>query len=88
MLSKLLLFPNIKECFDREKGTVEALLSGKIPSISLAPIVRIAASYLSFEVIYSGILNLKSMVLAPKIIGYDYFRMRPFEINFTSKRKK
>ena len=88
LLSKLLLFPNIKESFDREKGAVEALFSGKTPSISLAPIVRIAASYLSFEVIYSGILNLKSKVLAPKIIGYDYFRMQPFEINFTSKRKK
>lgn len=85
LLSKLLLFPNIKERFDRENGTVDALLSGNIPSISLAPIVRMTASYLSFEIIYSGILNLKSMVLAPKIIGYDYFRMLPFEIDFSNK---
>jgi len=83
--SKLLLFPNIKERFDREKGILEALLSGSIPSISLAPIVRMTASYLSFEIIFSGILNLKSMVLAPKIIGYDYFKMISFDIDLSHK---
>jgi len=73
-------FPSIAEIYDREEGTVKGLLTGQLPFVSLAPIVRIIASYLSFEVIFSGILKIKQMILAPNIIGYDYIRMKP--INF------
>ena len=81
-LQKLTLFPDIMERYDREKGALEGLLSGKIPSLSFAPIVRISASYLAFEAIYSGILKVKPMVLAPNIIGYDYLRMLPIKFSF------
>ncbi len=74
-------FPNILETYDREKGTVEGLLSGQFPFISFAPIVRMTVSYLSFEIIFSGILKIKQMILAPNIIGYDYIQMKP--INFS-----
>lgn len=79
LLSKLLLFPNIKERFDREKGAVDGLFSGKLASISLAPIVRMNASYLAFEIIYAGIVKAKKMILAPKMTGYDYLEMKPIE---------
>ena len=80
MLNKLTKFPGIKDRFGREPGILEGLLKGNLSSISLAPIVRLSASYLAFEVIMSGILKIKPMVLAPNIIGYDYFEMKP--INF------
>lgn len=73
-------FPSILETYDREKGTVERLLSGQIPFVSFAPIVRMTVSYLSFEIIFSGILKIKQMILAPNIIGFDYIQMKP--INF------
>ena len=73
-------FPSILETYDREKGTVEGLLSRQLPLVSFAPIVRMTVSYLSFEVIFSGILKIKQMILAPDVIGYDYIRMKP--INF------
>lgn len=79
--NKLKQFPGITERFDREKGVLNELLSGSIPSISLAPIVRMAASYLAYEVIFTGILRVKKMILAPNIIGYDYFKMEPLNFN-------
>lgn len=77
---KLLKFPGIKERYDREKGTLNDLLSGKISSVNLAPLVRMTASYLAFDVIFSGILNIKEKVLAPNVIGFDYLEMN--KINF------
>lgn len=80
ILKMMQQFPSILKTYDREKGTVEGLLSGKLPLISLAPWVRMIASYLSFEVIFSGLLKIKQKILAPNIIGYDYIQMKP--INF------
>ncbi|MFX0012880.1 MAG: ThiF family adenylyltransferase [Candidatus Hermodarchaeota archaeon] len=77
LYEKLLQFPNIKERYDREPGTVNGLIQGKLPLISFAPIVRMTASYLAFEVIFTGILKIKKMILAPKIMGYDFFEMEP-----------
>ncbi|MFX1233940.1 MAG: ThiF family adenylyltransferase, partial [Promethearchaeota archaeon] len=79
-LKKLTQFPGIKERYNREEGAYEALLAGKIPLVSFAPIVRITASYLAFEVIFTGILKIKKMNLAPNIIGYDYFNMSPINL--------
>lgn len=81
-LNKLIQFPEIKETFNREEGALEGLFSGNLPSISLAPIVGMTASYLAFEVIFSGILKIKRMSLAPNVIGYDYLRMKPIQFNF------
>lgn len=80
ILNKLTQFPGIRRRYDREPGILEGLLKGNLSSISLAPIIRLSASYLTFEVIMSGILKIKPMILAPNIIGYDYFEMKP--INF------
>ena len=80
---KLTKFPNIEEKFDREPGALEALMSGQIPSISFAPIVRLNASFLAFEVIFSGILNYKSKILAPKLVVFDIFEMKKINLSFT-----
>jgi len=79
--NKLMQFPGIIERFDREKGVIKELFSGKIASISFAPIVRMSASYLAYEIIFTGVLKVKEMILAPHVIGYDYFKMKP--LNFT-----
>ena len=81
-LPKILLFPGLKETYDREKGSFDAMVSGEIGIRSFAPIIRLTASYLAFEVIFAGILKLKPMILAPRVIGYDYLRMKPFEFSF------
>lgn len=80
ILTKLTTFPNITEFFDREKGIFDAMFSGKIPLVSFAPIVRISASYLAFEILFSGLLKIKTKILAPKVIGFDYLRMQPFKV--------
>jgi len=86
-LNKLIKFPEIEEIFNREQGALEGLFSGNLPSISLAPIVEMTASYLAFEVIFSGILKIKSKNLAPNVVGYDYFRMKPIHFNFLQSKK-
>ena len=82
LLNKLMQFPGIIDRYDREKGVFEEIRSGKRPFVSLAPIIRIAASYLAFEVIFSGILKIKKMTLAPQIIGYDYFKSKIIKFKF------
>lgn len=82
LLNKIKQFPEIVDRYNREKGVFEKILSGNYPYVSLAPIVRIAASYLAFEVIFSGILKIKKMILAPQIIGYDYFKSKMIKFKF------
>ncbi|MFX1402440.1 MAG: ThiF family adenylyltransferase [Promethearchaeota archaeon] len=82
MFYRLLKFPKIRERYDREQGAVNGMLSGQLTGRSFAPIVRLMSSYVAIEVIFTGILKLKKMILAPNIIGYDYFQMKPFEISF------
>jgi hypothetical protein len=79
VLDKLRQFPEIQERYNREKGTIKGIASGKLPSVSFVPIIRMTASYLAYEAIYAGIIKAKTMVLAPTVIGYDYFNMK--EIN-------
>lgn len=79
-LDCLLKFPNIRETYNRELGAVDGMIEGKLALVSLAPIVHMTASYLAFEIIFSGILKLKKMILAPEIIGYDYLQMMPFKV--------
>ena len=82
LINKLTQFPGIIDRYDREKGVFEEIISGKHPFVSLAPIVRITASYLAFEVIFSGILKIKKMTLAPQVIGYDYFKSKIINFKF------
>ncbi len=82
VLDKLTQFPEIISRYNREKGAIDGIFSGKLPFISMAPIVRIAASYLTFEVIFSGVLKIKRMILAPQIIGYDYFQSESLNFKF------
>jgi len=82
ILTKLLQFPAIKDIYNREKGVVDGMLSGKLTLRSLSPIVRINASFLAFDIIYGGILNIKQKILAPNVKGYDYLRMRPIKFAF------
>lgn len=77
IFDKLLQFPGIRELYNREKGTSDRLLSGKLPFVSFAPVVRMTASYLAFEVIFSGIIKSKKMIMAPNVLGFDYVKMRP-----------
>ena len=82
LLPKVLMFPGIYEIYNREIGVIESMSLGKLALRSFAPIVRMMASYLAFEIIYAGILKLKPMILAPQVIGYDYIRMKPIKFSF------
>lgn len=82
-LAKILQFPQITDLYDREKGTVDAILSGKHPFVSLAPFVHMTASLLAFEVVYSGVLEIKEKILAPRIKGYDYYHFSPLDFVIT-----
>jgi len=83
LMKRMLAFPNILEKYDREKGYSNMMLSGERPIGSIAPIIRLNASLLAFEVIYAGILRIKEKCLAPTIRGYDYFKMESFKIHLS-----
>ena len=87
LLAKILQFPYLKEICNREPGALEGMISGNIALRSFPPMVRMTASYLSFEIIFTGILKIKKMILVPHMIGYDYFRMKPLEFNFLDGNK-
>ena len=87
VLNTLNIFPFIKETYNRESGAFEGMLSGKLPLVSIAPVVHLMSSFMTFEIIYSGILKIKPMNLAPNCKGYDYIRMKPIEFSFTEKKK-
>lgn len=76
LLTTLVQFPGIKDTFNRVEGTLDKMIKGKIPLISIAPCSRITASYLAFDIAYSGVLKIKKMNLAPYITGFDYLKMR------------
>ncbi|MEJ2249607.1 MAG: ThiF family adenylyltransferase [Candidatus Lokiarchaeota archaeon] len=78
-IPKILKFPGLEETVNREKGVINAMVDGKLSLRSFAPMARISASYLAFEIVYAGILKVKPMNLAPKVVGYDYLRMKPIE---------
>lgn len=82
MISKIFQFPNLQEYCDREPGAFNGMKLGKLPLRSFAPMVRMSAAYLTFEIIFAGILKIKEMILAPKVIGFDYIRMKSFEFSF------
>jgi len=77
LIPKVMKFPEFKLTLDREPGIVSSMMAGEVPLRSLGPIVRLTASYLAFEVIYAGILEIKDKNLAPSVVGYDYLRMEP-----------
>ena len=82
LFDKITKFPNISQIYDREKGALKGMASGSLPFVSLAPVVRLTASYLAFEVSFSGILKIKKKILAPHVIGYDYYHMNPLDFHF------
>jgi len=82
LISKVFQFPGLQESCDREPGAVNGMILGKLPLRSFAPMVRMTAAYLAFEIIFAGILRIKEMILAPKIIGFDYLRMKSFKFSF------
>ena len=80
LLTILLKLPKIQSFYNRQKGVLKEILEGKRPLVSLAPIVRMSASFITFEIIYSGILKIKEKILAPNIVGYDYFHMKSISL--------
>lgn len=81
VLTKILKIPNLEEYYKREKGIFENMVNQSHPLISMAPFVRMTASYLCFEILFSGLLKLKEMVKAPIIQGYDYFKMEKISMS-------
>ncbi len=81
-IKKLLKIPGMNKTYNRINGTTDKLLSGDIPARSLAPIVQLNSSYLAINILYAGLLGLKSVILAPRIEGYDYIRNISINLNF------
>ncbi len=81
LFPKILNFPGVKQLYDRQQGVFEATNKSLIGIRTMAPLVRLGASYLAFDTIFSGILNIKPMVLAPHVIGFDLFKMQPVDFS-------
>jgi hypothetical protein len=75
LLPKVFTMPGVREKYDREPGAFEEMMAGNIGARSFAPFVRITADFLSVDVIFSGILGIKPMNLAPNLKGFDYINM-------------
>ena len=75
LLPKVFTMPGVREKYDREPGAFEEMMNGSIGARSFAPFVRITADFLSVDVIFSGILDIKPKNLAPQLKGFDYINM-------------
>ncbi len=76
LLPKVFSMPGVREKYDREPGAFEEMMAGNIGARSFAPFVRITDDFLSVDVIFSGILDIKAKNLAPHLKGFDYINMR------------
>lgn len=76
IVNKIGHLPGIPTLYNQEEGAWERLSSGKCPFFSMAPFIRLTASYMAYEIIFSGILGVKQKILAPQIKGFDYVHMR------------
>ena len=85
LLPKVFSMPGVREKYDREPGAFEEMMAGNIGARSFAPFVRITADFLSVDVIFSGILDIKPKNLAPRLKGFDYFNMEVQEANLIIK---
>ena len=75
LLPKVFTMPGVREKYDREPGAFEEMMAGNIGARSFAPFVRITADFLSVDVIFSGILDVKPKNFAPNLKGFDYINM-------------
>jgi hypothetical protein len=85
LLPMVFRMPGVREKYDRESGAFEEMMSGNIGVRSFAPFVRITSDFLSVDVIFSGILKVKPMNLAPNLKGFDYINMKAWEVNEITK---
>jgi len=85
LLPKVFTMPGVREKYDREPGAFEEMMAGNIGARSFTPFVRITADFLSVDVIFSGILDIKPKNLAPHLKGFDYFNMEVQEANLIIK---
>ncbi|GAG61183.1 unnamed protein product, partial [marine sediment metagenome] len=84
LLPKVFTMPGVREKYDREPGAFEEMMAGNIGARSFTPFVRITADFLSVDVIFSGILDIKPKNLAPNLKGFDYINMEVQEANLIS----
>ena len=84
LLLKVFSMPGVREKYDREPGAFEEMMAGNIGARSFAPFVRITADFLSVDVIFSGILDIKPKNLAPHLKGFDYINMEVQEAKLIS----
>jgi len=84
LLPKVFSMPGVREKYDREPGAFEEMMAGNIGARSFAPFVRITADFLSVDVIFSGILDIKPKNLAPNLKGFDYINMEVQEAKLIS----
>lgn len=75
LIPHVLDMPNVREKYQRDSEAFKAMVRGDIGLRSFAPVVRITADFLSLEILFSGILGIKPMTLAPNLKGFDYIRM-------------
>ena len=81
-LPKVFTMPGVREKYDREPGAFEEMMKGAIGARSFTPFVRITSDFLSVDVIFSGILNVKPKNFAPNLKGFDYINMEVRETYF------
>ncbi len=84
LLPKVFSMPGVREKYDREPGAFEEMMAGNIGARSFAPFVRITADFLSVDVIFSGILDIKPKNLAPNLKGFEYINMEVQEAKLIS----
>jgi hypothetical protein len=82
LLPKVFSMPGVREKYDREPGAFEEMMLGNIGTRSFAPFVRMTSDFLSIDIIFSGILNVKPKNLAPTLRGFDYIQMKVRETFF------
>lgn len=74
-------FPQFHEFYDREPGKFSQMKKGEISLRSFAPFVLMTAAFLAYEIIFTAILKIIPMTLAPNIKIFDLFNFKTQKLN-------
>lgn len=82
MVQKYFKLPNVLEKYQRNMDGFKRMME-KAKYRVCGLFTHFNSTYLAFEIIFTGILKLKKMILAPETIAFDYFDQKLYKIDFS-----
>lgn len=82
---KYLKLPNLIKKYQRNMDGFKRMIEKKKYRVC-GIFTHFTSTILAFEIIFTGILKLKKMILAPETIAFDYFDQKLYKIDFNKTK--